>query len=62
MVRNPLANARDIRDAGSLPGCNNPLEESTATHSSILAWMIPWTEVPGGGDPWGRKDWDTTAT
>ena len=25
-----------------------PLEEETATHSSILAWKIPWTEEPGG--------------
>ena len=25
----------------------NPLEEGTATHSSILAWRIPWTEEPG---------------
>ena len=26
----------------------NPLEEEMATHSSILAWRIPWTEEPGG--------------
>ena len=26
-----------------------------ATHSSILAWKIPWTEEPGGLHPWGRK-------
>ena len=26
----------------------DPLEEEMATHSSILAWKIPWTEVPGG--------------
>ena len=26
----------------------DPLEESMATHSSILAWRIPWTEKPGG--------------
>ena len=29
-------------------GREDPLEESTATHSSILAWRIPWTEEPGG--------------
>ena len=29
-----------------------------ATHSSILAWGIPWTEEPGGS-PWGRKESDT---
>ena len=26
----------------------DPLEKETATHSSILAWRIPWTEEPGG--------------
>ena len=32
-----------------------------ATHSSILAWRIPWTEEPGGlHSPWGRKESDTT--
>ena len=30
------------------PGQEDPLEASTATHSSILAWRIPWTEEPGG--------------
>ena len=34
----------DIRDTGQ----EDPLEEGTATHSSILAWRIPWTEEPGG--------------
>ena len=29
-------------------GWENPLEEGTSTHSSILAWRIPWTEEPGG--------------
>ena len=30
-----------------------------ATHSSILAWRIPWTEKPGGGySPWGLKESD----
>ena len=33
--------------AGS-PGQDDPLEEGTATHSSILAWRIRWTEEPGG--------------
>ena len=28
-------------------GLENPLEEEMATHSSILAWKIPWTEEPG---------------
>ena len=29
-------------------GWENPLEEGMATHSSIFAWRIPWTEQPGG--------------
>ena len=29
-------------------GQEDPLQEGTATHSSILAWRIPWTEEPGG--------------
>jgi len=29
-------------------GQEDPLEEGMATHSSILAWSIPWTEEPGG--------------
>ena len=34
--------------AQSLLGQEDPLEEGMATHSSIHAWRIPWTEEPGG--------------
>ena len=34
-------------------GQENPLEESMATHSSILAWGTPWTEKPGGPQSMG---------
>ena len=45
VVKNPPANARDaVRSLGQ----EDPLEQETATHSSILAWEIPWTEGPGG--------------
>ena len=37
-----------------------PLEKETATHSSILAWKIPWTEQPVGYSPWGHKESDRT--
>ena len=43
-----------------LLGQEDPLEEETATRSSILAWRVPWTEEPGGlpfmgsGDPKSR--------
>ena len=37
------------------------LEKEMATHSSILAWRIPWTEEPGGlHSPWGHKGSDMT--
>ena len=36
----------------------DPLEKEMATHSSILAWRIPWTEEPGS--PWGCRQSDTT--
>ena len=32
-----------------------PLEEEMATHSSILAWRIPWTESLAGYSPWGYQ-------
>ena len=41
VVKNPPADAGDIRDAGSIPGWEDPLEEGMATHSSILAWRVP---------------------
>ena len=36
---------------GSIPRSEDPLEKEMATHSSILAWKIPWTEEPGGLQP-----------
>ena len=40
-------------------GGEDPLQKGIATHSSILAWRIPWTEEPGGYSPWGHKESDT---
>ena len=37
-----------------------PLDEGMATHSSILAWKIPWTEEPGGLESMGPQESDTT--
>ena len=47
------ASACNVGDLGSIPGSGrspgeDPLEKGMATHSSILAWRIPWTEEPGG--------------
>ena len=40
------------------PGGEDPLEEKMATHSSLLAWRIPWTEEPGGLQSMGvPKGW-----
>ena len=52
MVKNLPANAGD---SGSIPGSGRSLEEEMATHSSILAWEIPWTEEPGGLQSMGSQ-------
>ena len=41
-------------------GREDPLEKGMATHSSILAWRISWTEESGRSSPWGHKESDTT--
>ena len=48
VVKNPPANAGDVRDASSIPGSGRSSGGGNATHSSILAGIIPWTEEPGG--------------
>ena len=40
-------------------GGEDPLEKGMATHSSVFAWRIPWTEEP---HPWGHKESDMTNT
>ena len=55
VVKNPPANAGDV---GSIPGLGGSLEKEMATHSSILAWEISWTEEPGGLQSMGlQKSW-----
>ena len=44
MVKNPTANAGDVKDAGLIPGLGRSPEEGMTTHSSILALEIPQTE------------------
>ena len=50
MVKNTSAYAGDIRDMGLILGSGiSPGEgHGSSTHSSLLAWRIPWTEEPGG--------------
>ena len=61
VVNNPPANAGDMRTLDSIPGSGrSPGGGHTATHSSSLAWKIPWTEEPGGLQSKGHKESDTT--
>ena len=48
VVKNPSASAGDTGYRVGPQGWEDPLEEERATHSSIFAWKIPWTEEPGG--------------
>ena len=47
-VKNTPVNAGDAGDVGLIPGSERSPGEGNATHSSIFAWKIPWTEEPGG--------------
>ena len=47
MVKNLPANAGDQETQFQFLGQEDPLEEETATHSSVVARIIPWTEKPG---------------
>ena len=51
MLKNLPADAGDVRDLGLIPGQEDPLEEGTAIHFSILVWRIPCTDEPGGLQP-----------
>ena len=57
--KNLPANARDVV---LIPGSGSSLEKEMVTHSSILAWEIPWAEGPGQAtySPWGHKESDMT--
>ena len=55
MVKNGTASAGDVREVDSIPESGRFLEKGMATHSSILAWRIPWTEEPGGLQSVGSK-------
>ena len=57
MVKSQPANAGD---AGLIPEPGKSLEEEMATHSSILAWKIPWTEESGEATVHGVVDSDMT--
>jgi len=48
VVQNLPANAEDLKDDSLISESGRSPGEGTATHSSILAWRIPWTEELGG--------------
>ena len=50
MIKNPPVMQETQEMLVQSLGWEDPLEKGMATHSSILAWRIPWTEEPGG--PW----------
>ena len=65
-----LANSLEAQTVKNLPvmqgawiqssGRENPLEKEMSTHSSILAWRIPWREEPGGLQSKGSQELDMT--
>ena len=55
-----VCNAGVAGETGSIPGWEDPLEEGMATHSSICAWRIPWTEEPGRLQSIGLQELDVT--
>ena len=57
MVKN--LSAVQETEAPSL-GREDPLEKGMATHSSILAWRLPWTDEPGGLQSMGLQESDVT--
>ena len=60
-INNLSANPRELRDEVLIPGLErpsgweDPLAKEMATHSSILAWRVPWTEEPGGLQSMGSQ-------
>ena len=54
-VKNPPAMQEPQEIQVQSLGQKNPLEKDMATHSSILAWRIPWTEEPGGLQSMGSQ-------
>ena len=60
MVKKSPANKGYARDTGLTSGSGRFPGKEMATHSSILAWEIPWTEEPGGLQSRGCKELDIT--
>ena len=55
VVKDQTAKEGDTTDTGSIPWWGRSLEKEMGTHSSILAWKIPWTGSLAGSTPWVTK-------
>ena len=61
LIAQPVMNPPAMQDTQvQFLGPEDPLEEGMTTHSSILAWRIPWTKEPGGLQSLRPQKWDTT--
>ena len=60
MLKSVPDNEGDTGDTRLTPGSGRSPGDEMATHSSILAWKIPWTEEPGGLQSMGHKELDMT--
>ena len=47
-IKNVAGDERDTGEAGLIPGLRRSPGEGMATHPSVVAWTVPWTEEPGG--------------
>jgi len=55
VVKNPPTKQKPQKTWVQSLGWEDPLKEGMATHSSLLAWRIPWTEEPGGLQSMGSQ-------
>ena len=61
MVKNlPVMQETQVLSLGLSLGWEDPLKKGMATHSSILAWIIPWKRSLVGYSPWSHKESDMT--
>ena len=60
VAKEPACSAGDAETWVQSLAREDPLEKEMTTHSSILAWEIPWTEEPGGSQSLGSQESDTT--
>ena len=61
VVKNPLVNAEDVGDTGSVPGLGRSPEGGNGNWLQYSLWEVPWTEEPGGlYSLWGHEELDMT--